>query len=893
MTKRSHADKDKDMTRKLTAEEERLRHQYLKGLPTAEWGPYLSERQWGTVREDYSPDGSAWDYFTHDQARSRAYRWGEDGLAGISDRQGQLCFALALWNGQDLFLKERLFGLNNQEGNHGEDVKELYYYLDNTPTHSYMHYLYKYPVQAFPYSRLLNENKHRTVDDSEYELLDTGLFDDGRYFDVNVFYAKVSEEDICIRIGMTNHSTEEALLVLLPVLWFRKQWAPDLIEGKPQISLDNNGETRHRVKAGHPYIGNYFFYFEKADHLLFTENETNKQLLFNLSNVSPFVKDAFHEAVINNDFSLFGGHHQGTKFSPVYKLILPGGATRTIGLRITRNGELENPFGNDFSKTFNVRKKEADDFYRQVLPVEPGHEIAAISRQAYAGMLWNKQFYYYDVFQWLKGDPGQPAPPFERLTGRNSQWKHLNNRDIVSMPDKWEYPWYAAWDLAFHLVVFAGIDPVFAKNQLILLLREWYTHPNGQLPAYEWNFGDVNPPVHAWAAMRIYEIDKKKTGNGDIDFLKRVFQKLNINFTWWANRKDAEDNYIFEGGFLGLDNIGVIDRDSQLPAGAILEQADGTAWMGMYASYMLEMTLEIALHDPAFEDVATKYYEHYVFITEAFNLNGLWDDDDHFFYDVLKQPDGKRIPLKVRSLVGITSIFTALVIPSEVLDKLVNFRHGLQWFRKYRRRQGEYLALMQHEEKEEGDKLITLVHQHKLEKLLTALFDEDEFLSPFGIRSVSKRHEQTYEVNIAGQTFALSYEPGESHTHIFGGNSNWRGPIWFPMNYLIIRSLKSYYRFFGDNLKMEFPSRSGRYLNLEEIAHELSARLIKIFLPDEKGHRPVFGRYNGFYQRQENAGLLLFHEYFNGDTGMGLGASHQTGWTGLVATLINEMNDIE
>ena len=868
-----------------SVEEERLLKLKAEGLPTAKWGPYLSERQWGTVREDYSADGEAWEYFPHEHARSRVYRWGEDGLAGISDNQCQLCFALALWNGQDPILKERLFGLTNHEGNHGEDVKELYYYLDNTPTHSYMQYLYKYPQQAFPYSRLVDENGARSQNEEEFELIDTGIFNDGNYFDVTITYAKKEEEDICIKIEVKNHSKEAKELTLLPTLWFRNQWTFNLIEGKPGIELQPDHENL--VHAHHPAIGDYYLYFDKAEQLLFTENETNTEKLYSVPNSNPFVKDAFHKAVTNNDFSLFKEKKQGTKFAPLYKLTIQPGATSTLQLRLTKEKSGFSPFGKDFDDVFNDRKKEADEFYAAMLPNNLDADSAATARKAYAGMLWNKQYYYYDVLDWLQGDKGQPTPPPERWEGRNYMWKHLNNRDIISMPDKWEYPWYAAWDLAFHTIILAHIDSEFAKQQQLLLTREWYTHPDGKLPAYEWGFSDVNPPILAWAVMKVYEIDKKRTGISDVGFLKRIFQKLSINFTWWANRKDRQGNFIFEGGFLGLDNIGVFDREI-LPEGYNLEQADGTAWMGMFASSMLQMALEITQYDDTFEDVATKYFEHYIFIAEAFNTRGLWDEKECFFYDVLMSPTGSAMPVKVRSLVGMTTLFTAFVVSDEMLVKLKNFKKGIQWFRNYRQHRGEYLAMMQWNAAGDGDKLITLIYQDKLEELLKALLDEQEFLSPYGIRSVSKKHENAYVVTIAGKTFSLKYEPGESTSRIFGGNSNWRGPIWFPMNYLIIESLKAYYNYFKDSLKVQFPTGSNNYLNLKEVADELSMRLLKIYQPDSTGNRPAYGRFRDFYLRPENKGLLLFHEYFHGETGMGLGASHQTGWTGLFATLLQQ-----
>jgi Mannosylglycerate hydrolase MGH1-like glycoside hydrolase domain len=872
----------------LTIEEQRLAKQKEDKLPTAGWGPYLSERQWGTVREDYSKDGDAWDYFPHEHARSKAYRWGEDGLAGISDSQCQLCFAPAFWNGKDPILKERLFGLTNGEGNHGEDVKELYYYLDNTPTHSYMQYLYKYPQSAFPYELLLEENRKRSLREDEFELLDTGIFNGNNYFDITITYAKIDQEDICILIEAKNLGEQTATLTVLPTLWFRRQWSPDLIQGKPDIRLQINPEAAPNVCATHPFIGRYFLYFDQTEQLLFTENETNTEKIFGIANETPYVKDAFHTAVINNDFAIFKDKDTGTKFSPLYKVSVEPQDTASFRLRISRKKELHEPFGQEFVDAFSNSKKEADDFYKAIIPENLSPEQTLIARRAFAGMLWNKQFYYYDVRQWLKGDTGQPTPPEERLTGRNSKWKHLNNRDIISVPDKWEFPWYASWDLAFHMIVFAYIDPEFAKEQQILINREWYTHPNGQIPAYEWSFSDVNPPVQAWAAMQVYEIDKKKRGVGDIDFLKRIFQKLSINFTWWANQKDAEENYVFEGGFLGLDNIGVLDRNTILQKGYILEQADGTAWMGMFATFMLEMALEIAQSDKTYQDVAIKYFEQYTLIAESLNTNGLWDDEQNFFYDVLKSPDGSRVPLKVRSIVGLTSFFATLYLPGSMLNKLEQFKHGINWFRKFCKERGLYEAVIQKEEKEDSDKLISLIYLEKLQKLLYATLDEEEFLSPYGIRSVSKKHTSSYTIEIDNKLYTLQYDPGESTTTLFGNNSNWRGPVWFPVNYLIIRSLKVYHKYFGDEFKVEFPSRSGNYLNLEEVASRISSRLQNIFIEDRNAARPVYGRFEDFYRREENKDLILFHEYFHAETGEGLGASHQTGWTGLVAALFQE-----
>lgn len=878
------------MKKNTTSEDIRLAKQKEDRLPTAGWGPYLSERQWGTVREDYSRDGNVWEYFPHEQARSKAYRWGEDGIAGISDAQCQLCFAPAFWNGKDPILKERLFGLNNHEGNHGEDVKELYYYLDNTPTHSYMHYLYKYPQNEFPYDLLVEENKKRSTGEEEYELQDTGIFEGDNYFDIHIRYAKPDAEDICILIEAKNLGKTAAPLTVLPTLWYRKQWSPDLIKGKPEIKLETR-EGSSLVSAEHPFTGRYFFYFEPAQQVLFTENETNTEKIYGIANETPFVKDVFHAAVIHNDFTIFKEKNSGTKFAPLYHVNIDSGGTARFRLRISRRDNLNDPLGKEFDLAFIHAKKEADEFYSNIIPAKLSPAETLVARRAFAGILWNKQFYYYNVREWLQGDKGQPTPPPERLTGRNSNWKHLYNRDVISVPDKWEFPWYASWDLAFQTIVLAYIDPEFAKRQQILINSEWYTRPNGQIPAYEWSFSDVNPPVQAWAAMRVYEIDKKKTGTGDVDFLKRIFQKLTINFTWWANQKDAEENNVFEGGFLGLDNVGVLDRNAILEKGFILLQADGTAWMGMFANYMLEMAIEIAHHDDTFQDVALKYFEQYSLIAESLNTIGLWDEEQNFFYDVLKYPDGREMPLKVRSIVGLTSIFATLYIPSTVLNNLQQFAHGIEWYRKYCIEHELYLAVIQKEGAERTDKLLSLIHLEKLQKLLFALLDEEEFLSPFGIRSVSKKHTGGYQVEIDKQVFSLHYDPGESTTLSFGKNSNWRGPIWFPMNYLIIRSLTSYYQYFGDEFKVEFPSRSGNFMNLREVAVQLGLRLQKIFTEDNDGYLPVYGRQNDFYRRPENKELYLFYEYFHGETGSGLGASHQTGWTALMAVLIQEMNE--
>ncbi|MBK8043201.1 MAG: glucosidase [Haliscomenobacter sp.] len=866
----------------------RLQETYSQGKKWLKWGPYLSERQWGTVREDYSPNGTAWDYFPHDHARSRTYRWGEDGIAGISDQRCNLCFAVSLWNGKDPILKERLFGLTGPEGNHGEDVKELYYYLDSTPTHSYMKHLYKYPTDAFPYDDLVRTNAHRSKHELEYELLDAAPFDSSRYFDVFTEYAKADEEDICIRISVINRSEEAAPITILPTLWFRNRWSFDPKEQKPNIRIEEeNGLT---AMAVHPTLGKYHFSFQPAARALFTENETNAERLFGTPNTSPFVKDAFHRAVIQDDFDFLAGKEEGTKFAPLYQFQLMAGEKVEIRLRLTQNGQPINPLSTSFEEAFENRIAEANAFYSE-LQKGDDEDTRNIQRQAFAGMLWSKQYFHIDIPRWLEGDPGQTPPPAERKRGRNSSWMHLNNEDVVSMPDKWEYPWYAAWDLAFHCVPLAMADAEFAKNQLILFLREWYMHPNGQIPAYEWAFADVNPPVHAWACLQVYKIDKARNGKDDKSFLKRVFQKLLLNFTWWVNRKDHKGNNVFEGGFLGLDNIGVFDRSGFIPGGGYLEQADGTAWMAMYCLNMLEMALILAEDgEEAYEDVATKFFEHFVYISESLNRigqgwTGSWDERDGFFYDILALPNDQYIPLRVRSLVGLTTLFAVLVLDEERLKRLPDFHERLKWFQKYRTENQQYLVIDNlHEGK---DLLLSLVPQPRLERLLEALFDEGEFLGKGGVRSLSKFHHTPYVVQIEGQPFGLAYEPGESTTGLFGGNSNWRGPIWMPMNYLILRALETYHSYYGDSCKVEVPRGSGNWVTLQDAAAELSKRLISIFRKDESGQRPVHGDASIYHTDPNFKELVLFYEYFHGETARGVGASHQTGWTGLVAELID------
>lgn len=873
--------------KKIPDEKIRLNEHYSGRKNWMKWGPYLSERQWGTVREDYSADGNAWDFFPHDHARSRVYRWGEDGIAGISDEYGNLCFSVALWNGKDPIIKERLFGLTGSEGNHGEDVKELYYYLDSTPTHSYMKHLYKYPQARFPYEELVAVNKNRSKHEGEYELTDTGLFSESRYFDVFTEYAKAGNDDILIKITLHNRANEEAAISVLPTLWFRNLWNFGLLKEKPLLQLVEEKRGKY-VKAIHPKLGEYYFYFNDNQRALFTENETNAERIFGLPNALPFVKDAINDAVVKQDFGLFEDKTEGTKFSPVYEFKIEAGGNREIRLRLSKTEKTENALTDDFDFHFSKRKTEADEFYNEIC-VDTA-ELKNVQRQAFAGMLWSKQYYNIDIPRWLNGDPGQTPPPSNRKKGRNRHWATLNNEDIISMPDKWEYPWYAAWDLAFHCVPLAMVDADFAKNQLILFLREWYMRPNGQLPAYEWAFSDVNPPVHAWACLQVYRIEKKSAGKGDIDFLKKAFQKLLINFTWWVNRKDHNDNNVFEGGFLGLDNIGVFDRSSFIPGGGHLEQADGTSWMGMYCLNMLDITLEIAQVDNSFEDVATKFFEHFVYIAESLNRmgedwTGAWDEAEGFFYDILAKPDGTYTPLKVRSLVGLTTFFATLVLDKERLQKVPDFVKRLKWFRNYRKANNAYLAI---EELRKGeDILLSLTPRNRLEKLLEALLNPAEFLSPHGIRSVSKIHEKPYFIKIDGAEYGLQYEPGESTTSLFGGNSNWRGPVWMPMNYLLVKSLLELYKYYGSSVITACPAGCDRLVNLDQVAKDISEGLISLFMPDTDGNRPVHGN-NPLYRNDPHfRDLVLFYEYFHGDTGRGTGASHQTGWTGLVAELID------
>ena len=865
----------------MTAEHQRLAVNNKKPIPLEQWGPYLSERQWGTVREDYSDNGDAWGYLPFNQSHFRAYRWGEDGLAGISDYFQNLCFAVALWNGKDKILKERLFGLGNYDGNHGEDVKELYYYEDNIPTHYYMEYLYKYPQNEFPYEDLLIKNRAKSKAEPEYEILDTGVFGNDEYFDVRVTYAKQNPQDIFIKIDITNKSNSEAPLTVLPTLWFYNRWVytPDL--PKPSIKLID----KTSVCAKHSAMGNYYFYFQPANDRLFTENETNFFKFNGTGDKNAFTKDSINDAIISGaGRARLRNKKEGTKFSPVYEMLVKGGETKTIYCRLT-NSEDSKPFTNGFEKIFTVRKEEADAFYNAILPTDIPGDLKNIQRKALSGLLWSKQYYHYDVERWLTTSDGIMPVNMGKQKGRNSDWTHLKNQDIVAMPDKWEYPWYAAWDLAFHCISLAMVDVVFAKHQLQLMMREWYMKPDGQLPAYEWNFSDVNPPVQAWAAMEIYRIEKETHGTGDIVFLKRVFQKLLINFTWWINRKDRSGNNIFEGGFLGLDNIGVFNRSHHFTEGMQLEQADGTSWMGMYALNMMDMALEISKHDIAFEDSATKFFEHFVLIAEALNSHTMWNDEDKFFYDTLCVAGQEPLALRIQSIVGLTSLFAVSNISKEQFDAVPDFSKRIEWFENYRKANNKFWP--NEERGSDEEVLVSLVPKEKLIFLLQRLLHEDEFLSDGGIRALSKYHEANpYSVTIDGETYNIQYDPGDSTSNLFGGNSNWRGPVWMPINYLIIRSIRKYGEFYGDSLKVECPVGSGNELNLLEVAELLTLRVISLFAKDEKGNRKLYGTYNDFYKRPGNEDLVLFYEYFHGDSGAGLGASHQTGWTSLVADLI-------
>ena len=883
----------------MIAERQRLAEDERREGNWKRWGPYLAERQWGTVREDYSEQGKVWESFPREQAPSRAYRWGEDGLLGVTDREGRLCFALALWNGRDPILKERLFGLSGREGNHGEDVKEVYHYLDSTPTHSYMKALYKYPQAAFPYARLIDENARRGPHDPEFELADTGVFDDSRYWDVTVEYAKAAPDDLLIRIAVANRGPEAAELHVLPTLWFRNTWSWGRT-GEGYWPRPSIRQAPGSVSATHESLGEFRLSAEAdpegGPRWLFTENETNIARLFDAPNKAPHVKDAFHDAVVNGRMDAVSPAPEGTRAAAWYRLRVPAGESRTLRLRLrsaadgAEEGTAE-AFGEAFERTFAGRIHEADEFYDSVLNPALRAEERAVSRQAYAALLWSKQFYHYVVKDWLEGDPAQPPPPGARRKGRNSEWTHLYTRDVISMPDSWEYPWFAAWDLAFHMLPLAKVDPAFAKSQLLLFLREWYTHPNGQIPAYEWELGDVNPPVHAWAVWRVYKLTGAK-GQRDRLFLERAFQKLLINFTWWVNRKDPDGMNIFSGGFLGLDNIGVFDRSKPLPTGGHLEQADGTAWMAFYCSTMLAIAVELAVGDPAYEDVASKFLEHFVAIAEAMNTfggTGLWDEADGFYYDQI-HVDGQQIPLRLRSGVGLIPLFACEVIEQADLDRLPGVRKRLEWFVRNLPEQARNIGYMEEGcPGHENHRMLAIPSRERLERVLRVMLDTREFLSPHGVRAMSAAYRDAPYVFRANgvEEHVVRYTPAESDSGLFGGNSNWRGPVWFPINYLLIEALERYDHFFGDALTVEVPTGSGRRLNLREAAHELAGRLASIFLPDANGRRPCHGDDSRYARDPHWRDLVLFNEYFHGDTGRGLGASHQ-GWTALVIRCIEK-----
>jgi hypothetical protein len=873
----------------VNAEEKRLEEARARKAHWKRWGPYLSERAWGTVREDYSPGGTAWEYLSHDQARSKAYRWNEDGLAGISDRRQEVCFAVALWNGRDPILKERVFGLTGGEGNHGEDAKEYYFYLDSTPTHSWMKYLYKYPQAEFPYARLVEENRRRGKHEPEFELMDTGVFEQNRYFDVFVEYAKADVEDLLIRIRVINRGPEAAELHLLPTLWFRNTWSWNGNGDRPRLW---QGDEPAVIELEHPARGRRRLYCEGEPELLFTENETNVRRLYGADNGAQYFKDGVNDYIVNGVKEAVNPARVGTRAAANYRLTLGAGETATVRLRLT-DARLSRPFA-EFDRVATLRQREADEFYAAVTPGDLSADGANVMRQAFGGLLWSKQFYHYVVTDWLNGDPSQPAPPAARQNGRNHQWPHLYNADVISMPDKWEYPWYAAWDLAFHCVPLALVDSEFAKEQLILMLREWYMHPNGQLPAYEWAFGDVNPPVHAWAAWRVYKIEKKRRGVGDTVFLKRVFQKLLLNFTWWVNRKDEHGMNIFQGGFLGLDNIGVFDRSAPLPTGGHIAQSDGTSWMAMYALNLLAIALELAKEDPSYEDVASKFWEHFLYIARAMNNRGaedirLWNEEDGFFYDVLHLPGkGESFPMKVRSLVGLIPLYAVETLEPELLDRLPGFRRRMEWFIENRPDLTANVECMRTPGRGER-RLLSVVSREQLRRVLAVMLDENEFLSPHGIRAISRFHrDNPYVLHVNGDAHRVDYEPAESSTGLFGGNSNWRGPVWFPVNFLLIESLQKFHHYLGEDFQVECPTGSGRWMSLWDVAGELTRRMSRIFLRDETGRRPVHGVAEKFQHDPHWRDLLLFYEYFHGDNGGGLGASHQTGWTGLVAKLLQQ-----
>ncbi|MEO8150589.1 MAG: glucosidase [Bacteroidia bacterium] len=869
----------------MTKENERLQDAFSKKAKWKNWGPYLAERQWGTVREDYSADGLAWEYITHGMARSKAYRWGEEGIAGYCDDQQLLCFSLALWNKKDPIIKERMFGLSSPEGNHGEDVKELYYYLDNTPTHSYLKMLYKYSQHEFPYEWLVNENKKRTRLEPEFELIDTDIFNDDKYFDVFVEFAKNNPDDILIKITVCNRGSDDAALNVLPQLWFRNTWSWGYDNYKPNMFSNENAI----ITIEHKALGEMVMHCDKNPELLFCDNETNSERLYGVKNNEGFFKDGINNYIVSGNENAINKAKTGTKAAINYDIIVKAGTTETICLRLEPSG-MENPFA-AFDKIFEARKNEADDFYNELQKDISSSDERLVQRQALAGMLWSKQFYYYDVAQWLQGDPAQPAPPAERWKGRNHDWKHLNNADIISMPDKWEYPWYASWDLAFHCIALAMVDSHFAKHQLQLFVREWYMHPNGQLPAYEWALGATNPPVHAYATWRVYEMDQKmNNGIGDIRFLEAVFHKLIINFTWWVNRKDSEGNNLFEGGFLGLDNVGVFDRSAPLPGGSYIEQSDGTSWMAMYSLNMMRISLELAKSNAVYEDMASKFFEHFLYIAGAMsqmgeNGEGLWCEEDQFYYDVLRLPYNKCVKLKVRSIVGLIPLFAVEVLDHELLN-LPEFNIRLKWFLEHRPELADLVSHW-HEKNSEDRHLLSMLRGHRMKRILKRMLDEAEFLSPYGIRSLSKYHqEHPFEINMNETLSSVKYTPGESETEVFGGNSNWRGPVWMPVNFLIIESLQRFHYYYGDDFKVEYPTGSGNLFTLKQISEELTKRLVQLFVKDKNGNRPVSGTNEKGQHDLNFNNYILFHEYFHGENGKGLGASHQTGWSGLIAKLI-------
>jgi len=884
----------------VTAEHQRLNEHRSHQANWKKWGPYLSERSWGTVREDYSADGAAWDYFPHDHARSKTYRWGEDGIAGITDRFQYICFALALWNGKDPILKERMYGLTGSEGNHGEDAKEYWFYLDSTPTHSYMKMLYKYPQAEFPYAELIAENRRRGFLDFEYELLDTGIFNENRYFDIFVEYAKAGQDDILIKISITNRGPEPAVCHVLPTLWFRNTWSWGYangpmgdVTGKPQIRQLEGAAGTAVAAANHPAAGTYYLYAENDPPMIFTENETNTVRFSGPTGGTPYAKDAFHRYLIDSELTAVNPARNGTKTAAHYNHEIAAGGNRVYRLRLSNSPHLF-PL-EDFDGIFDKRRAEADEFYEAIQNPRLSADEKRVQRQALAGMLWSKQFFYYNIEQWLAGDPATPTPPEERCSGRNHQWEHLNNFDIISMPDKWEYPWYAAWDLAFHCIPLALVDADFAKRQLDLMAREWYMHPNGQLPAYEWKLGDVNPPVHGWAAWRVYQIDASQQGRPDRHFLEGIFHKLLLNFTWWVNKKDAEGRNVFQGGFLGLDNISVFDRSAPLPTGGRIDQSDGTAWMGFYCLVLLKISLELAREDPVYQDTASKFFEHFLRIARAMTGDyrgglSLWNEDDGFFYDALQLPEGRVIPLKVRSLVGLMPLLAVETLEPDLLESLPVFKRRLNWFfgNRLYLRDGGHVACTR-SPGEHSRRLLSIVNRERLARILRPMLDENEFLSEFGIRAVSKYHQDhPYSFDVNGQAHTISYQPAESESGLFGGNSNWRGPIWFPINYLLIESLQKFNHYYGDSFQVECPTGSGRMMNLAGVAGELSRRLTNLFLRNGRGERPIYGGLRIFQDDPHWRDHILFNEYFHGDNGAGLGAAHQTGWTGLVAKLIQQ-----